>query len=221
MAFEGWPADAIDFFIGLEADNSKTYWTANRARYEQAVRRPMEELAAAVEGEFGPLHLFRPYRDVRFARDRSPYKTAAGAVTEGEGGEMYYVQISSAGLMAASGQYHMTTDQLERFRAALDDDTTGPEVDAIAAGLERAGYTIGAMSQLKTAPRGYPRDHARVALLRRKGLMASRSFDPAAWLATPAALDRVVDTWRACGELNRWLANHVGPSQAPPDDGRW
>jgi hypothetical protein len=51
--------------------------------------------------------------------------------------------------------------------------------------------------------------------------MASRSFEPAAWLATPAALDHVVGTWRACRELNRWLATHVGPSQAAPEDGPW
>jgi uncharacterized protein (TIGR02453 family) len=221
MAFTGWPTEAIDFFIGLEADNSKAYWTTNRERYEKAVRRPMEELAEAVEDEFGRLHLFRPYRDVRFSRDRSPYKTAAGAVTEGEGGEAYYVQVSSAGLMAASGHYQMATDQLERFRAAVDDDRTGPAVEAIAAALEADGYSIGAMGELKTAPRGYRRVHPRVALLRRKGLMASRSYEPAPWLATPAALDRVVGTWRACGELNRWLATHVGPSQVPPDERRW
>lgn len=221
MAFTGWPSEAIDFFVGLEADNSKAYWTANRARYDEAVRGPLLALAAEVEAEFGPLHLFRPYRDVRFSRDRSPYKTAAGAVTEGEGGEAYYVQISSAGLMAASGQYQMATDQLARFRAAVDDDATGPEVATATEQLVADGYTIGAMDELKTAPRGYPRDHPRIHLLRRKGLMASRSFEPAGWLATPAALDRVLDCWRACGALNRWLATHVGPSQAPPEDGRW
>jgi uncharacterized protein (TIGR02453 family) len=222
MAFTGWPTEAIDFFIGLEADNSKAYWNAHRARYDNAVRGPLEELAATVEAEFGRLHLFRPYRDVRFSKDRSPYKTAAGAVTEGEGGEAYYVQLSSAGLMAATGHYQMANDQLERFRAAVDDPTSGPEVEAIAAELEGAGYTLGAMSELKTAPRGYPRDHPRIGLLRRKGLMAYRSFDPAAWLSTPGALDRVVDTWRGGGELNRWLSTHVGPSQlAPPEGERW
>jgi len=222
MAFTGWPSEAIDFFIGLEADNSKAYWTEHRARYEEAVRGPLEELAAAVEAEFGPLHPFRPYRDVRFSKDRSPYKTAAGAVTEGEGGEAYYVQVSSSGLMVASGQYQMANDQLERFRAAVDDPDSGGAVEAIAAALEAAGYTLGAMGELKTAPRGYARDHPRVGLLRRKGLMAYRSFDPAPWMSTPAALDRVVDTWRGTGELNRWLSAHVGPSRlAPPEGERW
>jgi uncharacterized protein (TIGR02453 family) len=216
--FSGWPAEALAFYEGLAADNSRAYWTEHKATYEQAVKGPMLALAAQVEDEFGPLHLFRPHRDVRFSKDKQPYKTAIGAVTEGENGEMYYVQLSAEGLMAASGYYAMATDQLARFRAAVDDDELGPVVAAHCADLRRAGYAIGAIGELKTAPKGYRRDHPRVELLRRKGLMASRSFAPARWLNTKAALTRVVETWRGTAELNRWLNANVGPSTLEPED---
>ncbi|MPY91651.1 MAG: TIGR02453 family protein [Acidimicrobiia bacterium] len=217
-AFSGWPSEALAFYEGLEADNSKAYWTANKATYEEAVRAPMDALSAAVADEFGELVVFRPYRDVRFSKDKTPYKTAIGAVTEGEGGEVYYVEFSAAGLVAASGLYHLAPDQLERHRAAIDDDALGTELEGIVARLEAAGYTIGAHGELRTAPRGYRRDHPRIRLLRLKGLIASRRFPPAAWLSSPSALKRVVETWRGSTELGRWLGRHVGPSTLPPPE---
>lgn len=216
--FRGWSPDALLFFEALSADNSKAFWSAHRERYEREVRAPMLALVAAVADAYGTFHLFRPHRDVRFSKDKSPYKTHLGAVTEGEGGELYYVQLSGEGLMAASGYYQMAADQLERYREAVVDERTGPELEAIVAALERDGYTIGAHSELKTAPRGYRRDHPRIVLLRRKGCIASRSFAPAKWLATSGALGRVTGTWDAASELNGWLNAHVGPSTAPPED---
>ncbi len=218
MSFQGWPAEAITFYERLELDNSKPYWTGHKAVYEQAVRAPMLALAELVADEFGPLHLFRPHRDMRFSKDKSPYKTNVGAVTEGEGGEIYYVQLAADGLTAGSGYYFMAADQMARHRAAIDDDDAGHQVEAIVAAAETAGYRITAQDELKTAPRGYRRDHPRIRLLRLKGLVAMRSFEPGPWLSTPAALDRVVDTWRGCQGLNDWLGRHVGHSELPPPD---
>jgi len=79
-AFKGWPAEAFDFYEGLEADNSKTYWTEHKATYDEKVLAPMVDLLAELEDEFGPTKVFRPYRDVRFSADKSPYKTNLGAV---------------------------------------------------------------------------------------------------------------------------------------------
>ena len=86
MTFTGWPKDALDFYVGLEADNSKPYWLAHKQVYEEGVKAPFLALSDAIAGEFGPLHLFRPNRDIRFSKDKSPYKTAAAAVTESEAG---------------------------------------------------------------------------------------------------------------------------------------
>jgi uncharacterized protein (TIGR02453 family) len=218
VAFRGWPAAAIDFFTGLEADNSKRYWTAHREVYEESVKAPFLALSEAVEREFGPLHVFRPYRDVRFSKDKTPYKTSAAAVTEGPGGTSYYVQISSEGLYAGSGYYVFAADQLERWRAAVADARSGPQIEREVAAVRKKRLEADARESLKRAPRGYDPDHPRVDLLRLKGLHAGRSFTPARWLHTGSALTRITDTWRAAAGMNRWLDRHVGPSTlAPPE----
>ncbi len=217
MPFRGWPAEAITFYEGLEADNSKAYWTANKATYEECVRAPFLALADEVRDEVGELRLFRPYRDVRFSKDKTPYKTAAGAAGELEGGSVVYVQVSAAGLFVGSGYYRLAADQLERFRPAVADDRSGPQLEEVVASLRQQGFDIGGEA-LKVAPRGFPRDHPRVALLRHKGVTAGRTFAPAKWLSTAKARDRVLDTWRAAAPLHAWLDRHVGPSTLPPDD---
>ena len=217
MTFGGWPPEAIAFYEGLEADNSKAYWTAHKAVYEECVRAPFEALADEVRDEVGDLHLFRPYRDVRFSKDKAPYKTAAGAAGELEGGAVVYVQLSATGLFVASGYYRPAPDQLERFRAAVADEHNGPELEAVVASLRKARYDIGGQ-ELKVAPRGFPRDHPRVELLRHKGITAGRTFPPAKWLATPKAKDRVLEGWRGAAPLHQWLDRRVGPSTLPPEE---
>src|SRR5437588_4547668 len=127
MAFEGWPAAAVEFYDGLLADNSKSYWVAHKATYDDCVLRPMQELLAELEPEFGAGKIFRPYRDVRFSADKSPYKTAIGATLAGGG----YVQLSADGLAAGSGMYDLRGESLERFRQAVADDKSGAQVQAI------------------------------------------------------------------------------------------
>src|SRR2546421_12966391 len=86
MVFRGWPAEAIEFYEGLEADNSKTYWQENKAVYEELVRGPMDTLLAELAPGYGEGRIFRPYRDVRFSKDKSPYKTAIAATLANGGG---------------------------------------------------------------------------------------------------------------------------------------
>ncbi len=215
-SFRGFPAEALDFYARLEADNTKVFWQANKATFDSAVRAPMVELCDQLS-EYGPFHLFRPYNDLRFAKGRPPYKTAQGAYGEGDGGAGFYVQVSAEGLMAAAGYYAMGRDQLERFRVAVDDETTGAEVESLTEALERQGYSIGAIDALKSAPRGYAKDHPRIELLRRKGLMASRSWPPAKWLHTKQAATKVRTVWTDAGPVCAWLDRHVGPSTEPPD----
>ena len=215
--FSGWPTDALAFFDELAADNTKVWWHANKGRYDAHVRGPMLLLADEVRAEFGPLHFFRPHRDTRFAKDKTPYKTHIGAVTESEGGASYYVQIGADGLYVGAGYYVFARDQLERYRAAVAGDEGVALAEAVAA-AHRAGYTIGG-DALKTAPRGFAKDHPRIALLRHKGIYVGRQFAPAKWLATRAALDRITDAWRSGAPFLEWLDHHVGPSELAPEDG--
>src|SRR5438309_3902150 len=149
MAFKGWPAEAIEFYEGLEADNTRAYWQDHKQEYEELVKGPMVELLAETADEFGEGKIFRPFRDVRFARDKSPYKTAIGA-TMARGG---YVQFSAHGLAAGLGYYVMMPDQLERYRQAVDDDKTGLGLDSLVGALRKGGIDVTARESLKTAPR--------------------------------------------------------------------
>ena len=217
MAFTGWPVEAVEFFEGLEADNTKTYWQANRAVYDRCVRAPLDALLADLAPEFGEGRVFRPYRDVRFSKDKSPYKTNIAATLAGGG----YVSLSAEGLGAGAGIYHMAPDQLDRYRRAVDDRRAGAELEELVRRLGEDGVEVTSHDQLKTAPRGYAKDHPRIELLRHKGLVAWRSWPVAAWLGTKKAETRVVELLRAARPLCAWLDTNVGPSESSAEeDGR-
>ena len=205
MAFAGWPIEAVEFYEGLEADNSKVYWQDNKSVYDRHVKAPMEELLADLADEFGAGKIFRPYRDVRFSADKTPYKTNCAA-TIGSG----YVSFSAEGLSVGGGLYMPDPKALARYREAVDKEKSGAELATIVAALHGAGYQTMAHDVLKTAPRGYPKDHPRIDLLRHKGIAMMKTWPVGAWLGTKKAKDRVVETLRAGVPLNDWLARHVG-----------
>ena len=209
MGFRGWTAEAIEFYEGLEADNSKTYWNANKSVYEELVLQPMTELLAELAPEFGEAKLFRPYRDVRFSANKAPYKTAIGA-TLGWGG---YVQLSAQGLASGSGMWMMAPDQLERYRTAVAAETTGESLVGVLKALRAVGLQAEGHDSLKTAPKGYAKDHPRIELLRYKGVTSWKQWPPGAWLGKATAKDRVVTFLRKSLPLNEWLAANVGSSQ--------
>lgn len=212
MPFRGWPVEALEFFEALEADNTRSFWEANRGVYERLVRAPMEALLEELEPEWGEGRIFRPYRDVRFSADKTPYKTQIGAMI-GDG----YVQVNADGLGAGCGMWEMAPDQLERFRAAVANDGTGGRLVTIVAEAQAAGLEVTARETLKTAPRGYPKDHPRIELLRNKGLITWREWPAGAWLGTRRAKDRIEGFLRASAPLSGWLREHVGPSTLPPE----
>lgn len=210
MAFEGFPEQALDFYEGLEADNTKAYWTDHRAVYEGSVRAPMQELLARLEPEFGPAKLFRPYRDVRFRKDKTPYKTAAAAAIGDDVHGGLYLQLSAAGLMVAGGAHGLTTDQARRLRAAIADDRPGRALVGLLDRLRAQGFDVQG-ERLKRVPKELDADSPRADLLTLKTLFAVQEHAPQEWLHSPEAADRVADAWRALLPLNDWLRTHVGP----------
>jgi uncharacterized protein (TIGR02453 family) len=218
MTFAGFPDEGLVFYEGLEADNSKTYWTQHRAVYDSAVRAPLQALVDELAPEFGSPKVFRPYRDVRFSHDKTPYKTHQGAVlhAEGAGVGSVYVQVSADGLRVSGGCWRLQPDQVERYRRAVADDVQGPRLVHELDRLRGAAFSIEG-DRLVRSPRGYPADHPRAELLKHKSLHASQAWEPADWLHDRQALDRVRDAWRELTALNRWLADNVGASTAPPD----
>jgi uncharacterized protein (TIGR02453 family) len=211
VGFRGWEAEALEFYEGLEADNSKAYWQDHKAVYQELVLAPMEELLAELKKEFGEGRVFRPYRDVRFSKDKSPYKTAIAATLSNGG----YISLSSEGLGAGSGYYGLMPDQLERFRASVADDRTGKALVRLVDKATAEGIEVSAHDVLKTAPKGYPKDHPRIELLRHKGLIYWKQWPAGAWLGTAKAKERVIELLRAAKPLIKWLETNVGPSDQP------
>jgi uncharacterized protein (TIGR02453 family) len=216
VKFAGFGEHAIDFYDGLEVDNTKAYWDDNREIYQGDVRAPMEALLAELTDEFatdfGTAKIFRPYRDVRFAKDKSPYKTQCGGVIEqGRGGGAYYVAISPAGIRVGGGCFHLESDQIARFRAAIDEDIHGSALEQLVNKLRKRGWEIHG-ERLKTKPKGYEADHPRIELLKHKSMYAGQTWEPGDFLHERKLLDRVRKAWRELRPFNEWARDHVGVS---------
>ena len=207
MTFEGFPEAALDFYDDLELDNTKSFWQAHKTVYDEAVAAPIKALTAALEPEFGAAKIFRPYRDVRFAKDKTPYKTHQGAYVATGPSTGYYVQIGAAGVMVGVGFYEASSARLAVIREAIMDDAHGSQLEGILAELEEAGWKVGGET-LKTAPRGYDVDHPRIALLRHKSLTVGREYGFEPVIHSPALVDRVREDWRAATPFLDWVAAH-------------
>lgn len=213
MTFTGIPAEAFDFYDALAADNTRTFWAEHKDEYLQYVRGPLEALGEELGPEFGEPHLYRPYRDIRFSKDKTPYKDHQGMFVEMRNGLGWYAQVSAAGLMVAGGWYTSSPEQVARYRGAVEADSVG-ELDALAAQLRAAGLQVDGQ-QLKSRPRGVSPDHPRLEWLRYRTLYTSRQFPPASWMGTRRAVSRVRENWQQMAPLMHWLADRVGPGQAP------
>lgn len=216
-AFTGFGPKVRHWFKGLESDNSKEYFAAQRDFYEESIRDQMEALLTELSKDFGgEIKMFRQNRDMRFSRDKSPYKTNTYGILHGTAiaAQGLYASISAGGLVAGSGYHLMSPDQLDRFRQGVADSKRGPELleeigRAQEEGLELWGET------LATAPRGYPKDHERIELLRRRNLTLGRALKFGRGIRPAEGLEFVASTWRTAGPVTRWLDEHVGPSTAP------
>jgi uncharacterized protein (TIGR02453 family) len=217
VSFEGFPDEGLVFYEGLEADNSKTYWTQHKADYETFVKAPLTALLDELAPEFGTAKIFRPYRDVRFSNDKTPYKTHQGAVVhaDGAGTGAWYLQISAEGLHVAGGSWRLESDQVARYRRAVADDVQGPRLQEEVDRLIAAGWAIRGET-LTRVPAGYSADAERVELLRHKSLHAAKTWEPVEWLHERRALDEVRTAWRDLRTLNAWLADNVGATAKEP-----
>ena len=208
--FSGIPPEAFRFYEELEDNNNREWWLAHKDTYDRAVREPIAGLLAQLEPEFGPARLFRPYRDVRFSQDKSPYKTAQGAFASIQEGVGYYLQISAEGLLVGGGYHSHTPAQLARYRNSVDASGTGESLRHIVEAVSAAGFMVEG-EKLKTVPRGYPQDHPRAELLKHKSLSAATDLGQPAWLATPAAAQEIAALWDELRPLVDWVGRHAAP----------
>src|SRR5258708_6521240 len=207
-----WPPDALEFLRELEDNNDRNWFRANRPRYDANLLEPAITLAEKL-AHLGEAHTFRPYNDTRF-HPRPPIKEHLGvAIGYGSAGG-YYFELSLDGLLAAAGLHRPAPDQLERYRAAIDDDRRAERFEKAIANAMRGGLTP-AEPALKRAPRGYPAQHPRIDRLRMRELTASRRHPLEPWLHDPECDKRLRKELESARPLVEWIAEYVGPSRRP------
>ncbi len=168
------------------------------------MRAPMTELCAELADEFGAAKIFRPYRDVRFAKDKTPYKTHQGAFVAAGPSCGWYVQVGAPGVRVGAGFYHAEPGDMARIRDAVDLDHSGRELERLLAGLEADGFER-AGDRLKTTPRGWSKDHPRIDLLRHRSLSMGRSYGFEPMIHSPDLVARVRADWRRLRPLVDWV----------------
>jgi uncharacterized protein (TIGR02453 family) len=213
-SFTGFAPQAFEFYERLTINNSRTWWNEHRGDYETFVRAPLQALLDEIQQE-GVSRIYRPYRDVRFSKDKAPIKDHQGAIVQVEDAIGYYVQVSAAGLMVAAGWYAPLGRQVEAYRRAVD-GPAGAALEPIVARLAKK-YTIDG-DPVATRPRGTDPNHPRLALLRNRRLIAIATYDIEPWVHTRAARTRIAKDWQAMSPMVDWLIDHVGPASDPDTD---
>jgi uncharacterized protein (TIGR02453 family) len=220
MTFVGMPDEGLAFLEDLEERNTRDFFEANKAVFKEQVQAPFAALVEAAAARLrrtvptlGEPKVFRIYRDLRFSKDKTPYKTSMSASLpsrpreEGDGPGVptgFYVNVGPAGLYTASGLYHPGRPELERVRAGIADEAIGPELEAVLAKAATKGLTP-YLDPLQRMPRPYPADHPRADLLKARSLVLNRRHDRAPWLHTAELLDHLVADWKAMIPFNHWL----------------
>jgi uncharacterized protein (TIGR02453 family) len=210
---------AISFFGDLEQDNSKQFWERERTRYEQDVKPVFAAVIDAIVG-FGPWRTYRPFNDTRFQRDKDPYKTFIGAVTERGDGVGAFVQVSAKGVLVGTGIPMPATDQLPRLRAAIALAQAGADFETALATTRATGAVVhgGRYEPLKRVPKDFPSDHPRAEYLRWKGVEVNTRVTKPVWV-NPAAAAAAIDELAARGDaVHHWIGRYVGPSKMTAEE---
>jgi uncharacterized protein (TIGR02453 family) len=208
----------------LAENNSRDWFVANRDAYERYYLEP----ALAFIGELGPRmaaelpgdvrfeprvngSLFRINRDVRFSRDKRPYKDhldmwfwqgdKRGWETPG-----YFLRLTSGDWAIGGGMHHLSKEQLAAYRDSVVDDHKGEALESVATRLRQLGYDVGSGEDRKTVPRGYDPAHPRAAYLMHEGLVAMRQGPLPPESGSSKFTDLCLDHFKAVSPVNEWLS---------------
>nr|NLD40792.1 DUF2461 domain-containing protein [Actinomycetales bacterium] len=193
------------FYQELTLHNERPWWRENKDRWERTVREPLERIMAALAPEFGEAKLFRPYRDLRYGKDKTPYKMHQGAYVETMPAAGWYAELGVGGLSCGGGFYNARPRELAAYRKAVTNAARGHELEVILEGLTADGWEVRG-DTLLTAPRGYEQSHPRIALLRHTNLSVRRAIGPEV-TGEDSAIERIAADWREIEPLVAWVSD--------------
>ncbi|MBD3285508.1 TIGR02453 family protein [candidate division WOR-3 bacterium] len=224
--FKGFPEKGLKFLKNLAANNNKEWFEDNKEVYRQQLVAPslsfITEFGQLLQKKLSPDivfdtrtngagSLFRIYRDVRFSKDKSPYKTHLGVLFwEGEGKKManpgYYFHLEPGGAVIYAGQYIFDKQTLQKYRSAVADEERGSELEKAIQKVKKAGYEISGQ-HYKRVPRGFAPDHPREELLRYNGLYAQSPAIKVAELTSPQLIKACLEHCKNMAPIQEWLVN--------------
>jgi len=204
--FAGFTRETFAFFADLAKNNNREWFQPRKTLYESVCQEPLKALTVALDPPFGSDRVSRIYRDIRFSKDKSPYKTHVSARVPG-----CVLWLSAEGLYVGTGLYMPEPPTLRRLREAIDRDASGKTLANLVKALRKKGYTVASHETVESSPRGYAADHPRVELLRMKDIHAGRTLAPSE-LATAAAVAKVRKVCDDVAPLREWLLKNVGAS---------
>lgn len=211
--FSGLPEELFTFYADLEQNNDRSWYADNRWRYQEYVLPPMNSLMDNLDDRWTPMMMYRPYRNVRFSPDKTPYKTHCGILGSDENDILHYLQVNSEGVLIARGYHLFSRDQLHRFYDAVDSDRC-ENLSSAAWECRAYGLNVGGMPKLTTSPRGFHREHLRVEWLRLAGINVSTNWEVSDLICTDSSLlEEVQRCWSDAGAICDWLVREVGPPE--------
>ena len=223
MGFSGFPAGSLEFLRALGEHNDREWFEAHRAVWDEEIIPAMlawcEELAERLRDVMPRLvfvprvggSLYRLNRDIRFSRDKSPYKTHVAALLW-EGGEKHdapgvYLHVAPDEVIFGGGLYVFEEGRLDRYRKLLHGDAA-ERLERALARAKRSGLKPDG-EKLQRAPRGFDPEGLYAELAKYKGLVVGKTVKPAGWLHTREALDRSEAMARAYAPLHCWLRDEL------------
>jgi uncharacterized protein (TIGR02453 family) len=223
-AFAGFADAEGKFFKALAKKNERKWFLAHQAEFEAGWKEPMTALlselregidAAYPHTDLGEPKVFRIFRDVRFSKDKSPYKTHIGgyipvarhAKTATDLPMACYVHVGAGEAFAAAGHYMMDKESLERFRKAVADDKRGKELVRLLAALAKKGFVGEAHERSKRVPKGFSPEHPRAELLTYKGLIVRFPAIPRTLLTSAKLVKWLAGACKTSAPLVEWLAS--------------
>lgn len=220
--FTGFPKDFFSFFKQLKKNNNRDWFTANKSRYQESVVRPMVEFISCMAPQLKSIapcytadprahggSMFRIYRDTRFSKDKTPYKTHAACHFRHQAGRDahapgFYLHIETNGLSIGGGIWRPPAKQLGLIREFIADNPSAwgkllqlPEVKALG-GIQG--------DSLSRPPRGYQADARHIEDLKRKSFYLMTGFDAKLALG-PALVTESVRVFRTAAKLNRFISD--------------
>ncbi len=218
--FQGFPRDFFKFFEALQANNNRTWFNENKSRYHESVVNPISEFIICMAPRLKQISahyvadpkphggsMFRIYRDTRFSKDKTPYKTHAGVQFRHAAGKDahapgFYVHLANDGLFFGGGVWQPPGPKLNQIRDYIVDNARSWSRIVNSKRVKEAGGIKG--DSLVRPPRGFDAEHIHIEDLKRKSFYVMMEA-PAAHALKPDFIDEVSEAFNRAAPLNRFI----------------